>query len=82
MPPLFCYRDSDKREIDLLIEKGDTLYPVEIKTTSDPSKSMVSAFGCLNGIAGKTIGFGAVVCLAKEFLPLTDNVWIIPAQWV
>jgi predicted AAA+ superfamily ATPase len=81
-PPLYYYRDKDKNEIDLLIESGDMLYPVEIKTTSAPNKSMVSAFRCLNNIPGKAVGSGAVVCLAKERLPLTDGVWIIPAHMI
>jgi len=79
-PPLYYYRDKDKAEIDLLIEDGDFLYPVEIKTTGDPTKSMVNSFRLLDDIPGKKTGCGAVICLAKERLPLMDNVWILPAQ--
>ena len=78
-PPLYYYRDKDKNEIDLLIAEGDVLHPVEIKTTGNPTKSMISAFRCLQGIPGIQAGVGAVICLAKERLPLTDNVWILPA---
>jgi predicted AAA+ superfamily ATPase len=84
-PPLFYYRDNDKNEIDLLIEDGDTLYPVEIKTTGDPTKSMVKAFRCLSGIfdqPGKKMGTGALICLAKERLPLTDTVWTLPVRMI
>ncbi|MCL2445903.1 MAG: ATP-binding protein [Oscillospiraceae bacterium] len=81
-PSLFYYRDKDKNEIDLLIEDGDTLYPVEIKTTSDPVKSMVKSFRCIANIPNKKVGSGAVVCLAKEVLPLTDGVWIWPVGLV
>jgi predicted AAA+ superfamily ATPase len=79
-PPLYYYRDKSKKEIDLLIENGDTLYPIEIKTTSDPSKSMIRAFQLLEKIPGKKLGEGAVICLAKKRLPLTNNVWIVPAN--
>ena len=81
-PPLYYYRDADKNEIDLLISDGDALHPIEIKTTGDPTKSMVKSFRCLEGIPGKKAGAGAVVCLAKERLPLTDNVWILPVQYI
>jgi len=81
-PPLFYYRDKDTNEIDLLIEDGDTLYPIEIKTTSDPTKAMVKSFRCIANIPGKQIGAGAVVCLAKEALPLTEGVWIWPVGLV
>jgi predicted AAA+ superfamily ATPase len=81
-PPLYYYRDKDKNEIDLLIEDGGTLYPVEIKATGDPNKSMVKAFRCIENIHGKTVGTGAVICLARDALPLTDNVWILPAHMI
>jgi hypothetical protein len=58
------------------------VHPVEIKTSSDPAKSMVSAFRCLEGIPGIIAGTGAVICLAKERLPLTDKVWILPVNHI
>ena len=81
-PPLYYYRDIDKNEIDLVVANGDYLHPIEIKTTSDPTKSMVNAFRCLSNIPDKKTGTGAVICLAKEQLPLTENVWVIPVQMV
>ncbi len=81
-PPLYYYRDADKNEIDLLIENGDTLHPVEIKTSSDPTKSMVKAFHKLNSIRNKKVGTGAVICLAKERLPLAGDVWTLPIGMV
>ena len=81
-PPLYYYRDTDKNEIDLIVEDGDTLYPVEIKTTSDPTRSMVGAFHCLDSIPAKKAGTGAIICFAKDRLPLTDTVWILPVQMI
>jgi len=81
-PSLYYYRDADKNEIDLLIENGEAVHPVEIKTTGDPNRSMVKAFGCLDNIPGKKAGVGAVVCLAKDRLPISENVWILPVRYV
>lgn len=81
-PLLSYYRDKDKNEIDLLIEDGETLYPIEIKTASDPTKSMVNAFRCLDSIPNKKAGQGALICLAKEALPLTDKVWTLPVNMI
>ncbi|MCL2627393.1 MAG: ATP-binding protein [Oscillospiraceae bacterium] len=78
--PLYYYRDNDKNEIDLLIEDGGIIYPVEIKTTSDPNKSMVSAFCCVEKGLGKKTGTGALICMAKEKLPLTESVWTLPVH--
>ena len=81
-PPLYYYRDKEKNEIDLIIEEGGKLYPVEIKTTTDPNKSMVLPFAVLKRIPDKIIAEGAIVCLAKEVLPFAENLWIIPVDMI
>jgi hypothetical protein len=43
---------------------------------------MAKAFRCLNNIPDKKTGSGAVICLAKECLPLTENVWTVPVYLV
>ena len=81
-PPLYYYRDKDKNEIDLDIVDGDVLYPIEIKTTSDPGIKVVNAFRYLANVPGKTVGTGAVICLSRNRLPLTENVWILPVHLI
>lgn len=75
--PLYWYRDIDKKEIDILIEKDGLLYPVEIKLTAKPEKSMVKSFGII-----KNRGEGAVVCSALEDLPLTENINVVPVSYI
>jgi len=82
MLPLYYYRDKEKNEIDIIIEEAGTLYPVEIKTTSDPSKSMIAAFKLLEKIPDKKVGNGAVVCMCKEVLPLGGGNFIIPVDMI
>ena len=79
-PPLLFYRDKEQNEIDLIIESGSTIYPIEIKTSSDPNKSMVKRFEILKNVSEKQIGPGALICLSKNLLPLTDNVMIVPVD--
>ena len=43
-PPLYFYRDKDRNEIDLLIEDGGILYPLEIKKHADPERKDIRAF--------------------------------------
>ena len=81
-PPLLFYRDKEKNEIDLVIETGDILYPIEIKTSSDPNKTMVKRFEILKNISDKQIGSGALICLSKNLLPLIDNVMIVPVNMI
>ena len=79
--PLYYYRDSDGREIDLLIESGDTLYPIEIKRTATPTRQACKQFHVIETL-GKRQGHGAVVCLIEEPLKLAESVTALPATWL
>jgi len=45
-------------------------------------KTMVKSFRLLGNIADIKVGSGAVICLAKQVLPLADNVWVVPANYI
>ncbi len=75
--PLYYYRDKDKKEIDLLIVQDDIIYPIEFKKTANPTKEAIKHFDVLNKF-GKQIGPGAVICLVKAIIPLSENVSAIP----
>ena len=47
-PKISYYRDKEKNEIDLIIEKNNKIYPFEIKKTANPTKSMIKKFDKLN----------------------------------
>ena len=66
------YRDKDMKEIDLLIESDNTLYPVEIKLSGTVSRDWVKNFGVLNKI-NKEIGTGAVICLTETPQFINEN---------
>ena len=80
--PLYYYRDKDKNEIDIIIQSGNTLHPVEIKATGDPQKSMISSFKYLDAIPGMTRGSGAIICMSREVLPITKTDSIIPVSCI
>lgn len=91
-PPVFYYRDKDKREIDLLIWKDGTLYPIEIKKTASPGIGSVKHFRLLNPLADPdkssveipmkmNIGPGALVCMTDNLLPIDAKNWSVPA-WI
>lgn len=81
-PPLYFYRDKDMCEIDLLIEDGGTLYPVEIKKHADPQKRDVAAFGKLENIPEMKRGAGGVVCLYDRVVSLTETDKVIPVGYL
>lgn len=78
--PLYFYRDKDRKEIDLLIQRDQTLYPIEIKKTAQPSREAVRHFSVLAnlGPSGLKVGPGALICLADTRLPLTKEVTVVP----
>ena len=79
---IYYYRDKEKKEIDVVIEDGGTLYPIEIKTSAEPNKSMCSSFDVLNKIPGMKAGEGAVICMIEKASPLTDSVWTINVDMI
>ena len=81
-PPLYYYRDKEKNEIDIIIEEGGKLYPVEIKTTTDPNKRMTEVFTVLDKIPDKTIADGAIICLVKDALPIGKKIMTIPVDMI
>lgn len=81
-PPLYFYRDKDMNEIDLLIEDGETLYPIEIKKHADPQKHDISAFAILNQIPGIQRAGGGVVCLYDNLVTLKGNDRVIPISYL
>lgn len=80
--PLYFYRDKDMNEIDLLIEEGGTLYPIEMKKHADPHKKDANAFALLDKIPGIKRGPGGVVCLYDRLITLSGEDKVIPITYL
>jgi Predicted ATPase (AAA+ superfamily) len=76
-PPVWYYRDKEKREIDLLVEENGKLHPVEIKKSASPSKDMIASFRLLDTLALPR-GNGAVICLADRLVPIDRENAAVP----
>ena len=83
-PPLYFYRDSNRKEIDLIIYQNGTVHPLEIKKGSAP-KDAIRNFSVLNPIQESEIkteiGDGGVICLASDVIPINARNNYIPA-WI
>ena len=77
----YYYRDVDLKEIDLILEEGNTLYPVEFKKTATPSRTASRHFPLLAKLK-REIGHGAVICLRETDVPLSRAVDAIPASYL
>ncbi len=75
---VWFYRDSKKREIDLVIQEGRILHPVEVKTAATVGTDAVKNFECLEKLSGYEVGFGHVICQTKEPYLVSRNVQAVP----
>jgi predicted AAA+ superfamily ATPase len=66
---LYFYRDSNKKEIDFILEKNMTLYPVEVKKTASPDSGDYANLNIIDNLK-KAPGQGAVICLYPEIMPV------------
>ena len=71
---VWFYRDSRKREIDLVIQEGRVLHPVEIKAATAPGAEAMANFSALKALNEYEIGTGAVICSTDRPYPLGEDV--------
>jgi uncharacterized protein len=76
--PFYFYRDKDQKEIDLLVISDGTVYPLEIKKSASPDAGAVKRFQILEKLK-MPVGYGGVICLTSQLLPLTSTSSAIPA---
>lgn len=75
---VWFYRDAKKREIDLVIQDGHILHPVEVKVSATVRKDAVKNFACLENLLGYEVGFGHVICQTPEPYLITRTVQAVP----
>ncbi len=80
-PYFYFYRDKDQKEIDLIIEQDNTLYPVEIKRSATPSLNAANNFALLAKL-NQRVGHGAILCLRQKDIPLSAEVDAIPIVYL
>lgn len=76
-PLMYHYRDKHKKEIDLLFEHNQTLYPIVIKKSGSPSKDWGKHFSILEKLK-QPIGKGVVISMTSKALPLDENNLALP----
>jgi predicted AAA+ superfamily ATPase len=76
---LYYYRDNNKKEIDLLIIYNRTIYPIEIKKSSNPNKDAIKHFDIIKKF-GIDVGNGGVICMTKDLFPIDRENNLIPIE--
>ena len=76
---LTYYRDSNQKEIDIIIEENGILHPVEIKKGTSPDKSAVKSFGVLR-TSRCQVGSGLVFCMTDRVFPVDSENILVPVN--
>lgn len=71
------YRDKDAKEIDIIREVNNTIYPMEIKKTGMPDQRITRVFSVLEN-KSKTVADGIVLCTAPNISTIGKNNYIVP----
>lgn len=92
-PPIFYYRDKDKKEIDLLLYQNGELSPIEIKKAASPGATAIKNFSVLNPVEEPekfggikelkvNVGEGSVVCMANDITPIDQKNTYVPVWMI
>ncbi len=84
-PPIYSYRDTNQKEIDVLIEHQQTLYPIEIKSTAQPNPKMATAFDILHNTLPEnelTIAHGTIINQYPQKIWLANHLVAVPVHYI
>jgi len=73
------YRDTNQKEIDIVVEENGRLHPIEIKKSTNPEKKIIKTFSLLEK-AEKELSNGGVVCMVDSPFPIDGKNYLIPAN--
>lgn len=76
---LMCYRDTDKFEVDVVIENAaGQLVGVEVKAAATVKESDLRGLKKLSSLAGDQFKMGVLLYDGDETMPLGNNIWAAP----
>jgi hypothetical protein len=78
-PAFFHFRSAGGAEVDLIAEVNGTLFPFEIKATSQPGKGDARGFRSLREcFPGSTVATGLVICAIDRPARISDDAVAVP----
>lgn len=78
---LTYYRDSNAKEIDVFIEQGQEIHPLEIKLSAKPKRSEVRKFDVIQKTQFEQ-GTGGIICMVEEPYMIDEKNALIPANLI
>ena len=73
------YRDTNQKEIDLVVEADGVLHPFEIKKSASPERKATRVFSLLEK-ADRSLGNGGIICMAEKPFPIDSKNSLIPVN--
>lgn len=78
---LYYYRDTNQKEIDLLVFYDNKVYPVEIKKSANPGTTALKNFDIVNKF-GTEVGSGVVLCMMENIIAINENNYYVPIEYI
>jgi len=78
---LYYYRDTNQKEIDLLVFYDNKVYPVEIKKSANPGKTALKNFDVVKKF-GVEVGNGIVLCMIENIIAIDDQNYYVPIEYI
>ena len=78
---LYYYRDNYQKEIDLLINYNNIIYPVEIKKSANPRRDAIKNFDVVKSFETK-VGNGIILCMIKDIIAIDENNYMVPIEYI
>lgn len=76
---LSYFRDSNEKEVDVFVEEGGLIHPLEIKKSASPDRREVKKFSVLDKTAIER-GWGGIICMCEEVIPIDSQNCFIPCN--
>ena len=78
---LSYYRDSNAKEIDIIIEENGTIHPLEIKKSANPDRREIKKYSLIDK-TGLKHGNGGIICMCEEVIPIDSQNCFIPCNLI
>jgi len=76
-PRLWTWRTADGHEVDVVMDLGDRIIPIEVKLTATPSRKHAEGIRRFQDLVGADAAQGFVACTTDSPTQLTDDVWAV-----
>ena len=76
---LTYYRDSNAKEIDVIVESNGKIHPLEIKKSANPDRREIKKYELLDKTKTEH-GCGGIICMCEEVIPIDELNCFIPCN--